>query len=198
MPTTLPPRSSRPTSRSSNADREEITRVSPTMKIDDIVAIDVHVHLEHEAPATAADEAAREILRPGHGRRRRACARRLLPLAPHGLRGLHRRRAPDRPAAPDQRRRSSSSRAANPDIALPFVSVDPTRGRGRRRRGAATGRHRRGARPEAASAAAAVLRRTIGWPTRSTKCSRRRSCPCSSTPDTAASAPACRAAAAYG
>jgi hypothetical protein len=34
--------------------------VTPAIKVDELTAIDVHVHLEHEAPPTEADAAARQ------------------------------------------------------------------------------------------------------------------------------------------
>ena len=74
------------------------------MNIDALVAIDVHVHLEHAGELTDADKQAQKyfgasaVARDWHG------ARRLLPLAQDRLRRVSRRRAADRPAAGVERR----------------------------------------------------------------------------------------------
>jgi uncharacterized protein len=101
--------------------------VSPTIKIDDIAAIDVHVHLEHDAPATAADDAARKYfgkdtagggasaLADYYRSRRMACV--VFTVDEH-LTG--------RPHLTNDAILEFAQ--ANSDIVLPFISVDPTRG----------------------------------------------------------------------
>ena len=86
---------------------------------------------------------------------------------------------------------------ANADVAIPFISVNPTRGQAavdEARRLLATGRVR-GLKLHPPSRNSG---RTTAWRIRSTSCSPKPSCRCCSIPGTAASAPACRAAAASG
>ena len=97
------------------------------MKADDFVAIDVHVHLEHEAKPTEADAAAQKYFGAN--------------VAPHGAEALadyYRSRKmacvvftvdehlTGRPHLSNDDILAFA--AANPDIVIPFVSVDPTRG----------------------------------------------------------------------
>ena len=97
------------------------------MNIDELIAIDVHVHLEHDAKATDTDVAARKYFGEG--------------VAPHGPQALadyyrSRRIAcvvftvdehlTGRPHLTNDEILAFA--AANPDIVIPFVSVDPTRG----------------------------------------------------------------------
>jgi hypothetical protein len=101
--------------------------VRATIAIDDVVAIDVHVHLEHEAPATAADAAAREYFGKGRGE-----------TGPRALAEYYRSRRmafvvftvdetlTGRPHLSNEAILEFA--AANPDIALPFISVNPARG----------------------------------------------------------------------
>ena len=103
------------------------------MKADDFVAIDVHVHLEHEAKPTEADAAAQKYFGANvaaHGAaaladyyrsRKMACV--VFTVDEH-LTG--------RPHLTNDEILAFA--AANPDIAIPFVSVDPTRGASRRGR----------------------------------------------------------------
>jgi predicted TIM-barrel fold metal-dependent hydrolase len=97
------------------------------MKADDFVAIDVHVHLEHDAPSTDADDAARkyfgdnvaaqgaQALADYYRSRKMACV--VFTVEEH-LTG--------RPHLTNDDILAFA--AANADIAIPFVSVDPTRG----------------------------------------------------------------------
>jgi len=97
------------------------------MKADDFVAIDVHVHLEHEAKPTEADAAAQQYFGANvaaHGAtaladyyrsRKMACV--VFTVDEH-LTG--------RPHLSNDDILAFA--AANPDIVIPFVSVDPTRG----------------------------------------------------------------------
>jgi len=97
------------------------------MNPDALVAIDVHVHLEHDATPTETDEAARKYFGKG--------------VAAHGAKALadyYRSRKmgcivftvdehlTGRPHLTNDDILAFA--AANADIALPFVSVDPTRG----------------------------------------------------------------------
>ena len=97
------------------------------MNVDELVAIDVHVHLEHEAPPTDTDEAARKYFGKG--------------VAAHGARALadyyRSRKMACVVFTVDERLTGRphvtnddilAFAAANADIAIPFVSVDPTRG----------------------------------------------------------------------
>ena len=92
-----------------------------------LTAIDVHVHLEADEPS-ATDAAARSYFGDTGAPRDPDGAGRVLPLAPDGVRRVHRGRAAVGPPARHQRRRARSSRRTNADVAMPFVSVDPTRG----------------------------------------------------------------------
>ena len=97
------------------------------MKADDFVAIDVHVHLEHDAKPTDADAAARkyfggnvatqgaQALADYYRSRKMACV--VFTVDEH-LTG--------RPHLTNDDILAFA--AANADIAIPFVSVDPTRG----------------------------------------------------------------------
>ncbi len=97
------------------------------MKADDLVAIDVHVHLEHEAKPTDTDDAARkyfgdnvaaggaQALADYYRSRKMACV--VFTVDEH-LTG--------RPHLTNDEILAFA--AANADIAIPFVSVDPTRG----------------------------------------------------------------------
>jgi uncharacterized protein len=97
------------------------------MNIEKLAAIDVHVHLEHDAKPTDTDEAARKYFGKGVG--------------PHGAQALadyYRSRGigcvvftvderlTGRPHLTNDEILAFA--AANSDIAIPFVSVDPTRG----------------------------------------------------------------------
>ena len=97
------------------------------MNVDELVAIDVHVHLEHEAPPTDTDEAARKYFGKG--------------VAAHGAKALadyyRSRKMACVVFTVDERLTGRphvtnddilAFAAANADIAIPFVSVDPTRG----------------------------------------------------------------------
>ena len=97
------------------------------MNVDELVAIDVHVHLEHDAPPTDTDEAARKYFGKG--------------VAAHGARALadyyRSRKMACVVFTVDERLTGRphvtnddilAFAAANADIAIPFVSVDPTRG----------------------------------------------------------------------
>jgi uncharacterized protein len=97
------------------------------MNVGELVAIDVHVHLEHDAPATETDTAARRYFGKNLGEtgaaaladyyrsRRIAC---VVFTVDEQLTG--------RPHVTNDDILGFA--AANPDIALPFVSVNPTRG----------------------------------------------------------------------
>jgi predicted TIM-barrel fold metal-dependent hydrolase len=103
------------------------TRVTAPIALDDVVAIDVHVHLEHEAPATETDAAARKYFGNSSGEtgpralaeyyrsRRMAC---VVFTVDEQLTG--------RPHLTNEAILEFA--AANSDIALPFISVNPTRG----------------------------------------------------------------------
>jgi predicted TIM-barrel fold metal-dependent hydrolase len=101
--------------------------VSNRIDIDQIVAIDVHVHLEHEGKQTDADQAAAKYF----GKT----------AAPHGAQALadyyRSRKLACIVFTVDERLTARPHltndaiiefATANADIALPFVSVDPTRG----------------------------------------------------------------------
>jgi len=97
------------------------------MNVEELAAIDVHVHLEHDADPTETDAAARKYFGSNvgaHGAqaladyyrsRRMACV--VFTVEEH-LTG--------RPHLTNDDILSFA--AANPDIAIPFVSVDPMRG----------------------------------------------------------------------
>jgi predicted TIM-barrel fold metal-dependent hydrolase len=97
------------------------------MNIDELVAIDVHVHLEHDAQPTDTDEAARkyfgksvaaqgaQALADYYRSRKMAC---VVFTVDERLTG--------RPHVTNDDILAFA--AANADIAIPFVSVDPTRG----------------------------------------------------------------------
>ena len=165
------------------------------MNVDELVAIDVHVHLEHDAQPTDTDEAARKYFGKGvaaqgakaladyYRSRKMAC---VVFTVDERLTG--------RPHVTNDDILAFA--AANADIAIPFVSVDPTRGE------AAVAEARR----LVATGAVRGLKLhpplqqffpTTAWPTRSTKYSPRPGCRCSFTPATAASAPACVGAAVF-
>jgi uncharacterized protein len=97
------------------------------MNVDELVAIDAHVHLEHDAPPTDTDEAARKYFGKG--------------VAAHGAKALadyyRSRKMGCVVFSVDERLTGRphltnddilAFAAANADIAIPFVSVDPTRG----------------------------------------------------------------------
>jgi uncharacterized protein len=97
------------------------------MNVDELVAIDAHVHLEHDAPPTDTDEAARKYFGKG--------------VAAHGAKALadyYRSRKMGCVVFTVDERLTGRPHltnddilafaAANADIAIPFVSVDPTRG----------------------------------------------------------------------
>ena len=97
------------------------------MNVDELVAIDVHVHLEHDAQPTDTDEAARKYFGKG--------------VAAQGAQGLadyyRSRKMACVVFTVDERLTGRphvtnddilAFAAANADIAIPFVSVDPTRG----------------------------------------------------------------------
>ena len=97
------------------------------MNVDELVAIDVHVHLEHDAPPTDTDEAARKYFGKG-----------VAALGAKALADYYRsrkmacvvftvdERLTGRPHLTNDDILAFA--AANADIAIPFVSVDPTRG----------------------------------------------------------------------
>ena len=101
--------------------------MTAAIKVDELTAIDVHVHLEHEAPPTEADAAARKYFGKSTGEagaralaeyyrsRRMAC---VVFTVDEQLTG--------RPHLTNDAILAFA--AANPDIVLPFVSVNPTRG----------------------------------------------------------------------
>ena len=113
------------------------------MNVDELVAIDVHVHLEHDAPATETDDAARKYFGKNLGE-----------TGPRALADYYRsRRIACVVFTVDEQLTGRlhvtnddilAFAAANPDIALPFVSVNPTRGAAavtEARRLVATGAH---------------------------------------------------------
>ena len=97
------------------------------MNADDLIAIDVHVHLEHDAGSTDADTAARKYFGPNvaatgaaalseyYRSRKMAC---VVFTVDERLTG--------RPHLTNEAILEFA--AANADIAIPFISVDPTRG----------------------------------------------------------------------
>ena len=97
------------------------------MNVDELVAIDVHVHLEHDATPTDTDDAARkyfgtnvaaqgaQALADYYRSRKMACV--VFTVEEH-LTGRPHLKNDD----------ILAFAAANADIAIPFVSVDPTRG----------------------------------------------------------------------
>ena len=97
------------------------------MNVDELVAIDVHVHLEHDAQPTDTDEAARKYFGKG-----------VATLGAKALADYYRsrkmacvvftvdERLTGRPHLTNDDILAFA--AANADIAIPFVSVDPTRG----------------------------------------------------------------------
>jgi predicted TIM-barrel fold metal-dependent hydrolase len=97
------------------------------MNVDELVAIDVHVHLEHDATPTDTDDAARKYFGPNvaaqgaqaladyYRSRKMACV--VFTVEEH-LTGRPHLKNDD----------ILAFAAANADIAIPFVSVDPTRG----------------------------------------------------------------------
>ena len=97
-----------------------------------------------------------EVLRRQRRGARRARARRVLPIAPHGVRRLLGRRAAVGTPAAARTTRSRTSRPRNADVAIAFASIDPHRGADGVARSAAARVGGPRARPEAASAAPAV------------------------------------------
>ena len=126
------------------------------MNVDELVAIDVHVHLEHEDKPTETDAAAKkyfgsnvaaqgaQALADYYRSRKMACV--VFTVDEH-LTG--------RPHLTNEEILAFA--AANADIAIPFVSVDPTRGASAVAEAQAARRDRRRPRAQAASAAPAVL-----------------------------------------
>ena len=86
----------------------------------------------------------------------------------------------------------------HPDVLIPFGSVDPHRGDGRRRRGATARRPRWACAGSSSTRRCRASRPTTRWPTRSTRRSRSSAYPRCSTAGRPASAPGCRAAAGCG
>src|SRR5262245_33652736 len=96
------------------------------LKIDELVAIDVHVHLEHAGELTAADEHAQKYFGASAARdwnaladyyrsRKIACV--VFPVD---------ERLTGRPRVPNEQ--AAEFAAVNSDIAIAFASIDPTRG----------------------------------------------------------------------
>ena len=73
------------------------------MKLDNLVAIDTHVHIEPEPTGNAADEAARKYFGNSGRQLRPQGTGRVLPLAQDRLRRLLGRRAAHRTSAGSQR-----------------------------------------------------------------------------------------------
>src|SRR5262245_27926492 len=98
------------------------------MHIDKIAAIDVHVHLEHEGEATASELAAQKYFGKGQG-----------PAGGQALAEYYRsrnfacvvftvdERLTGRPHKTNDQILEFA--AQNADIVLPFISIDPTRGK---------------------------------------------------------------------
>ena len=126
------------------------------MNIDDLTAIDVHVHLEHDGGPTDTDEAARKYFGTGvagagaqaladyYRSRKMGCV--VFTVDEH-LTG--------RPHLTNDEILAFA--AANADIVIPFVSVDPTRGAPAVDEARRLVADRRCPRAQAAPAAAAVL-----------------------------------------
>jgi hypothetical protein len=150
----------------------ETTRLNPAT----LAAIDVHVHLESVAES-GTDNAAREYFGDsGAPRDQKGLAayyrsRKMACVVFSVDERLSRRKHPSNESV-------LQFAADNPDVAIAFVSVDPTRGP----------EAVRCTRPHSSSMPTTASR------TRSTRCSPRRGCRCSFTQATAASAPASRAA----
>ena len=97
------------------------------MNLDALTAIDVHVHLEHEGTSTSTEDAAKHYFGKG-----------VAPVGAAALAEYYRsrqmacviftvdERLTGRPHLSNDEILAFA--AANPDIALPFISVDPTRG----------------------------------------------------------------------
>ena len=125
------------------------------MNTDLLVAIDVHVHLEHAGELTASDvqaqkyfgasAAARDwnVLADYYRSRKMGCV--VFPVD---------EKLTGRPRVPNEQVAEFAAR--NADIAIAFASIDPTRGAEAVARGAASRGGRRHPRPEAASAASTV------------------------------------------
>ena len=157
-----------------------------------LAAIDVHVHLE-AGGTSEAETAARQYFgesgAPARSSRRSptTTARATWPSS------SSRSTSGSPAAATPPTTRSCSSRPTTRDVAIAFVSVDPTRGPEAVREARRLLDDRPRSRPEAAPARSAVLRRTIAWRIRSTSCSPKPNCRSCSTPGTAASARESRA-----
>jgi predicted TIM-barrel fold metal-dependent hydrolase len=161
----------------------------PALNIAALTAIDVHVHAESASEDTAADRAAQRYFGAGG-----------VPTALDDLAAYYRERSmacvvfsvderlSQRPVVPNAD--VIAAARANPDVIIPFASVDPTRGR------AAVDEAVRLI-AEGAVRGSKSSCRTTAPSTRSTKRSRRLGCPSCSIPGTAASGPACAAVAAY-
>jgi predicted TIM-barrel fold metal-dependent hydrolase len=97
------------------------------MNLDALTAIDVHVHLEHEGASTSTEDAAKQYFGKG-----------VAPVGAKALAEYYRsrqmacviftvdERLTGRPHLSNEEILAFA--AAHPDIALPFISVDPTRG----------------------------------------------------------------------
>ena len=166
-------------------------RVTPAMNVDELAAIDVHVHLEHEAPPTETDAAARKYFgkrraRPARGRSPTTIARASMACVVFTVD----EQLTGRPHLTNDDILAFA--AANPDIALAL------RERRTRREVRQPLPKRDGSSRPAPSAASSCIRRyrsslpTTAWRIRSTRSLPRRSCRSFFTPATAASAPACR------
>ena len=170
---------------------------TPGLDADRLVAIDVHVHLEHQGELSAADEGARKYfgqsgasydwkaLAEYYRSRRIGC---VVFTVDEKLTG--------RPQVSNDA--VAEFAAEHADIAIAFASIDPARGaegvREARRLIASGGIHGLKLHPPIQQ----FFPNDRLAHTRSTKCSPRRGCRSSSTPATAESGPACRAAAASG
>ena len=127
------------------------------MKIENLVAIDTHVHVESEPTGNAAEEAARKYFGNSgvsYGRKELAEYYRSRNIGCVVFSVDE--RLTGRPQVPNDE--VAAFAAENSDIVIAFASVDPMRGNGGGERSAAADRGGRHSRIQAASAAAAVPR----------------------------------------
>jgi predicted TIM-barrel fold metal-dependent hydrolase len=97
------------------------------MNLDDLIAIDVHVHLEHDAGSTDADAAARKYFGPSVAATGAAALSEYYRSRKMGFVVFTvDERLTGRPHLTNEAILEFA--AANADIAIPFISVDPTRG----------------------------------------------------------------------
>ena len=106
-----------------------------SLDLERLVAIDVHVHAERNAgeeqdPVTGEIlAAAAEYFGGSPPQPTAAGGGGALPRAQHGRGDVHRRRRGGHGPAAARQRRGARGRRANPDVLIPFASVDPHKGK---------------------------------------------------------------------